>query len=131
MKVVYSDPKTGKSAMMQLDKGSESAFLNHRINEVVDGSAIGMSGYKLKITGGSDTSGFPMDKSISGAIKTRVLKRISKTGRHKGQYKRSTVRGTMVTNDTELVNAVIVEYGEKPVTELFPETEKKPKEEKK
>jgi len=131
MKVVYSDPKTGKSAMMQLDKGNESAFLNHKINDVVDGASLGLSGYKLKITGGSDSSGFPMDRSISGAIKTRVLKRISKTGRHKGQYKRSTVRGAMVTSDTELVNAIIVEYGDKPVGELFPETEKKREEEKK
>jgi small subunit ribosomal protein S6e len=125
MKIVYSDPKTGKTAQIQLDKERESIFINHNINDVVDGSALGLVGYKLKITGGSDTSGFGLDRSITGAIKTKVLKRISTTGRHKGQYRRSTVRGGMISNDTALVNTIIVEYGEKPVTELFPETQKK------
>ncbi len=54
------------------------------------------------------------------------------SGRNKGQKKRSTVRGSMIANDTELVNTVIVEYGSKPVAELFPENpEKKSKKEEK
>ena len=131
MKIVYSDPKTGKSAQLQLDKDKEPMLLNHKINDVIDGAALGMSGYKLKITGGSDKSGFAMDKSITGGIKTKVLKRIAYSGKHNGQYKRSTVRGNLVSADTELVNTVIVEYGDKPTSELFPENpDKKAKEEK-
>lgn len=129
MKLVYSDPKTGKSAQMVLDADKAALLMNKRINETIDGSAFGLTGYKLKITGGSDNSGFAMERSISGAIKTKRLALVSKSGKLKGQYKRSTVRGNTVSNDTELVNAVIVEYGDKPVTELFPETGKKPKEE--
>ena len=119
MKIVYSDPKTGKSAQLQLDKDKEHVLLNHKINDVIDGSALGMSGYKFKITGGSDKSGFAMDKSITGGIKTKVLKRVAYSGKHKGQFKRSTVRGNLISADTELVNAMIVEYGEKPASELF------------
>lgn len=130
MKIVYSDPKTGKSAQMQLDNERSALLMNHRINETIDGETIGLSGYKLKITGGSDKSGFAMDSSIGGAIKTKSLRLVSKSGKKKGQYKRSTVRGNTISADTELVNMVIVEYGSKPVAELFPETEKKPKEEK-
>lgn len=131
MKIVYSDPKTGKSAQMQLDNDRSALLMNHRINEIIDGAALGLSGYKLRITGGSDKSGFGMDKSISGSIKTKTLRLVSKSGRNKGQYKRSTVRGNTVSADTELVNMAIVEYGDKPVSELFPESaEKKPKEEK-
>lgn len=130
MKIVYSDPKTGKSAQMQLDNDKSAMLLNHKINDVVDGSAFGLSGYKLKITGGSDKSGFAMNKSITGSIKTKVLKRVAMSGKKKGQYKRSTVRGGMISNDTELVNTIIVEYGEKPASELFPENpEKKSKNE--
>jgi small subunit ribosomal protein S6e len=130
MKIVYSDPKTGRSAQMQLDKDKETMFLNHKINDVVDASALGMTGYKLKITGGSDNSGFGMDKSISGPIKTKVLKRVAYSGKLKGQYRRSTVRGNTISADTELVNTVIVEYGATPASEIFPESAaKKPKEE--
>jgi small subunit ribosomal protein S6e len=129
MKIVFSDPKTGKSAQMQLDKDKESVFLNHKINDVIEGDQIGLSGYKFKITGGSDTSGFAMNKTIGGSIKTKALRLVSKSGKKKGQYKRSTVRGNLVSTDTELVNTVIVEYGSKPTTELFPD--KAPKEEKK
>jgi len=131
MKIVYSDPKTGKSGQMQLDKDKEVLFLNHRISEVIDGSALGLSGYKLKITGGSDKSGFALDRSIPGAIKTKVLRRVAKSGKQKGQHSRTTVRGNTISTDTELVNTVIVEYGEKPTAELFPETEKKDKKEEK
>ncbi len=127
MKIVYSDPKTGKSAQMQLDKDKESMFMNHKINDIVDGAALGLSGYKLKITGGSDTSGFALNKSITGSIKTKVLRRVAYSGKLNGQYRRSTVRGNLVASDTELVNTVIVEYGEKPVAELFPEDPEKAK----
>ncbi len=130
MKIVYSDPKSGKSGQMQLDNDRSAMLLNHKINDVIDGNILGLDGYKLKITGGSDKSGFPMNKSIVGPIKTKVLKVVARSGKNKGQKKRSTVRGSMIANDTELVNTVIVEYGSKPVAELFPGTEKKPKEEK-
>jgi small subunit ribosomal protein S6e len=125
MKIVFSDPKTGKTAQMQIDKDKEAMFLNHKINDVIDGSALGLSGYKMKITGGSDTSGFALDRSISGAIKTKVLRRVANSGKLKGQYRRSTVRGNLISSDTELVNTVIVEYGEKPAAELFPENPEK------
>ncbi len=128
MKIVCSDKKSGKSMQMELDKEREVAFMNHKINDVVDGAVLGLSGYKFRITGGSDSSGFPMDGSISGGIKTRVLKRSGGHGKLKGQYRRSTVRGNTVSSDTALVNTVIVEYGEKPVSELFPDAGKKAKE---
>lgn len=125
MKIVYSDPKTGKTAQMEIDESKASAFMHHRINEVVDGAVLGLSGYKLKITGGSDRSGFAMNRSINGAIKTKVLERVSMTGKSKGQYRRHTVIGNTVSSEIELVNTVIIEYGDKPASELFPEKEKK------
>jgi small subunit ribosomal protein S6e len=133
MKIVYSDQKTGKSGQMQLDSEKSGMLMNHKINDVIDGGILGLEGYKLKITGGSDTSGFPMNRSITGPIKTKVLRMVAKSGRRKGQHERSTVRGNTITNDTELVNTIIVEYGSKPAAELFPENpeKKKAREEKK
>jgi len=121
MKIVYSDPKTGRSAQLALDVDKAALLLNYKINDIIDGSAIGLQGYKLKITGGSDSSGFPMTKGIGGAIKTSVLKKIASSGRSMGLHKRFTVRGSAISADTEQVNTVIVEYGSIPASELFPE----------
>jgi small subunit ribosomal protein S6e len=130
MKIVYSDPKTGKSGQMQLESERAAMLINHKINDVIDGGILGLEGYKLRITGGSDRSGFPMNRSIVGPIKTRMLRVVARSGRNKGQKRRSTVRGSAIANDTELVNTVIVEYGSRPVAELFPESaEKKAKRE--
>lgn len=121
MKMVYSDPKSGKSAQLILEGDRQALLFNRKINDVVEGALIGLSGFKLKITGGSDKSGFPLTKGIIGSLKTTVLKTGARSGRHKGEYRRMTVRGDTITQDTEQVNAIIVEYGEKPVAELFPE----------
>jgi small subunit ribosomal protein S6e len=121
MKIVYSDPKTGKSAQMALEGEKANALLNYKINDTIDGGLIGLQGYKLKITGGSDSSGFPLTKGIGGAIKTGVLKKIAISGRNKGVHERRTVRGSTITNDTAQVNVMIMEYGSTPVSELFPE----------
>jgi small subunit ribosomal protein S6e len=117
---VYSDAKTGKSAQLTIDPAKVPMLLNYKVSDVVDGGEFGMPGYKLRITGGSDTSGFPLRKSIQGSIKTKVLRR---TGKLTGK-RRTSVRGSTVTADTAQINAVIVEYGSKPIGELFPETKK-------
>ena len=64
---MYSDPKTGLTAQMELDEAQSAQLLNRRIGDVVEGAPFGLSGYKLKIKGGSDSSGFPLDRSIQGS----------------------------------------------------------------
>ena len=82
--------------------------------------------HTLRITVGTDKSGFAMHKSIDSAVKKQILDRSS------ADYKRRIVRGKIISQDIEQVNAVIEAYGSKPLAELFkPEGEKKPKEEKK
>ena len=118
MILVYSDAKTGKSAQLTIDPAKVPMLLNHKVTDVVDGSEFGMPGYKLRITGGTDSSGFPLRKSIQGSIKTKILRRAGKlTGK-----RRTSVRGSTITGDTAQINAVIVEYGEKPLGELFPDS---------
>lgn len=120
MKIVYSDPKTGRSAQQDLTVESAAMFLNRKIGETIDGGAIGLAGYKLKITGGSDSSGFPLQKSIEGPRKTTMFSTVSTVGSSRGMQRRKTVRGNTISNDTMQLNLVIVEYGEKPVDEIFP-----------
>ena len=115
MKIVYSDPKTGKSGQIEVKEEGTALFLNRRLGEIVDGAAIGMSGYKFRISGGSDTSGFPMDKSIQGYLKAKALRVIANSGSRKGIFRRTTVRGNTISADTMQVNLVVTEYGEKPL----------------
>ena len=124
MKIVYSDPKTGKSAQLVVEGDKAVVLLNSKINDVIEGDSIGLPGYKLKITGGSDDSGFPLMKGINGAIKTSVLRKVATSGRKNGIHERLTVRGSTISSDTVQVNTMIIEYGSKPVSELFPEKKK-------
>ncbi|MCW6159590.1 MAG: hypothetical protein LVQ95_00670 [Candidatus Micrarchaeales archaeon] len=133
MKIVFSDPKLGRTAQMELAVDKATPLLNRKIGEMVDGSFMGLTGYKFKITGGSDKSGFPMDRSVEGTAKVKAMRMISKSGRQKGQYRRQSMRGNVVSADTEQVNMMVLEYGEKSPEELFPKKEKAkeaPKEEK-
>jgi small subunit ribosomal protein S6e len=125
MILVYSDAKTGKSAQLTIDPAKVPMLMSHKIADVIDGSEFGMPGYKFKITGGTDTSGFPLRSSIQGSIKTKVLRHNESAV---GKKRRTSVRGSTIASDTAQINAVIVEYGTKPIGELFPEG--KPKEKK-
>ncbi|MGC8571799.1 MAG: S6e family ribosomal protein [Candidatus Micrarchaeia archaeon] len=128
MKIVCSDPKSGKTMQIEIKEDAASYFINKKIGEIVEGSILDLPGYKLKITGGSDKSGFSLNKSISGTVKTKVLR---KQGKNKNAiYRRRIERGNIIASDTEQVNTVIVEYGDKPVESIFPQSQPKDKEEK-
>ncbi len=120
MKIVYSDPKSGRSTQIEVAEEKAIMLSNFKIGDTFDGSLLDMNGYKFKITGGSDTSGFPMNKGIQGSGKIRTLEYVSGSGRNKGEYRRTTSRGNTIVTGMAQVNMVIVEYGEKPVDELFP-----------
>lgn len=132
MKIVYSDPKTGRTAQAEISNEIAVALNNKKIGDTIDGTIIGLSGYTLKITGGSDTSGFPMQANIEGTAKKSVLKKISNSGSMKGMHRRRTLVGNSVGQGTAQLNLAIVEYGDKSIDEIMPkkEKEKKPDEKK-
>ena len=57
-KVVVSDPEMGKSRSIEVEGARAVPLIGRKIGDVIDGAVIGMSGYKLQITGGSDRDGF-------------------------------------------------------------------------
>ena len=127
MKFLYSDKKSGLTATMDLDDEKASLLLNKKIGDEIDGTALGLTGYKLKITGGTDSSGFPLEASISGQIKTKVIR--ERLNKNKERInKRITVRGNVISSDVKQVSASIIEYGSKPVEELFTVKKKEEKE---
>jgi len=120
-KVVVSDPKSGKAFQVEITGEKARAFIGKKIGDIVDGSAVDMPGYKLKITGGTDKDGFPMRPDIHGPVRKRVLLS-SGPGfkpRRKGERRRKTVRGNTISEDIVQINTVVVEYGEKPFEEIY------------
>ncbi len=121
MKIVFSDKKTGKTAQSEIPKDSEAAYLGKKIGEVVDGTAAGLPGFKLKVTGLSDNAGSPSRREIEGTRKARPLLSygVGMKVREKGHRSRRLVRGNTISTDTAQINTVIEEYGAMGTEELF------------
>jgi len=125
MKLVISDPKTGKTYQTEIPKEQEASVIGAKIGDVIEVSVA--PGYKLKVTGGSDKDGIPMRYDVSGGRKTYVI--ISSgpgvRPKEKGERRRKAVRGNVVTAEIVQLNTVVVSAGEKGLEELFPPKEKK------
>ncbi len=112
----------GLSKLIEIDE-KKFRFEGLKIGDSIKGGLVGFPNYEFIITGGSDSSGFPMRKDVHGPVKKRIL--VSKLGigyrpRRKGERKRRTVRGNEITYDMTLINLVVTKYGE---TELFKKRE--------
>ncbi len=119
-KLVISDPEEGKAIQYELDDAKTNALVGKRVGEIVEGDVLGLPGYKLKITGGSDKSGFPIRPDVHGSGKKRVLIRGPPGFRpeKKGMAKRKTVRGSELGLDISQVNMRVEEKGSTPLEEL-------------
>ncbi|MEM3361959.1 MAG: 30S ribosomal protein S6e [Candidatus Anstonellaceae archaeon] len=128
MKLVISDPKTGKSYQLELKKEADY-FIGKKIGQQIDGSFIGLAGYNLEIRGGSDFAGFPMRDDLEGSQRKSLLLSAGPGYRRKekGVRKRKTVVGNTISPDIVQVNCVIKSYGPKPIEELIPTTKKEEK----
>jgi small subunit ribosomal protein S6e len=137
---VINDPKTGKSYKKE---GDAQIYMGKKLGEQVDGSAIGMKGYELEITGGSDAQGFPMRRDIQklGRKKPLVVSGVGARPKDKGVKQRKTVHGNSVDETINQLNLKVIKAGkdeiekalglvaeEKPAEEAAPE-ESKPVEE--
>ena len=109
-KVVISDPETGRSNVVELEEARAVPLIGRKIGDVLDGAVVGLSGHKVMVTGGTDSSGFPMRPDIHGGIKARVLISggVGYRPREKGVRRRKMVRGNMITEDMVQVNMKIV-----------------------
>jgi small subunit ribosomal protein S6e len=114
-KIIVSDPETGKSQLVEVEESQAVPLIGRKLGEVIDGAAVKLSGYKLKITGGSDKDGFPMRPNIHGGIRVRAI--LSEgVGFHpsqKGERKRKTLRGNVITDAIVQINMKIVEKPKK------------------
>lgn len=119
MKIVVSDTGTGRAYNLELDERKVGSLLGKKIGDEIDASPIGLTGYKIKITGGSDKDGFPMRHDIHSRGRPKIL--LSQgpgyKPKAKGIKKRKRVRGNIITPDILQVNAKIVKKGKKGIEE--------------
>ena len=132
-KVVVSDGKTGKSYQVEAKDEVARKIKDKKIGDVLEGTIIGLPGFKLQITGGSDKSGFPMKTGLHTPGAARILMGDGVGFKaERGHRARRRVHGEIVGDDMVQINMRIKEYGSKDIdTILGKPKEEKPAEEKK
>ncbi|NOZ80903.1 MAG: 30S ribosomal protein S6e [DPANN group archaeon] len=119
LKIIISDPKTGKSHQKVLDETQSRSLYGKKIKETVKGDAFGLEGYEFLITGGSDAAGFPMRWDVDGNQKKQILavEGIGLKRKDKGIKQRKTVAGNQIYTKTAQVNLKVVKVGKAPLEE--------------
>ena len=152
MIVAVGNPGTKKTYKVELDMDKAQPLFGKKIGQEFNGESIGLDGYKLKVTGGSDLSGFPMRRDIEGSGKRRVLLKVGSHGfrsrryhsipegegakkklkeTRKGERRRKSIRGNTISDAIRQVNCVVTKTGKATPEKLLGlEVEEAPKEEK-
>lgn len=122
MQIVISDSKTGKAYKIEgKDTEANVLFIGKRIGDAVDADILGLGGYELEITGGSDKDGMPMRKDVSGSARKRILI-TSPPGyrpKERGKRRRKSVRGNEISTEISQINVKVKEYGAKPIEKIL------------
>lgn len=119
-KLIISD-SDGKSYSIEMDEKKSKSFIGLDVGKILDAAQLGLQGYKIKITGGSDRDGFPMRSDLRGMVRARVLLscRPGYRPKEKGVKRRKRLRGSTITPEIVQINAKVVEKGEKSLEELL------------
>mmetsp|Transcript_48389 Transcript_48389/g.96902 ORF Transcript_48389/g.96902 Transcript_48389/m.96902 type:complete len:242 (+) Transcript_48389:53-778(+) len=118
MKFNISNPASGAQKVLEVDDERKlREFYDKRMNQEVVGDVLGdeFKGYIFKISGGNDKQGFPMKQGVMTTKRVRLLLRKGSScyrQRRKGERKRKSVRGCIVSADIQVLNLVIVKKGE-------------------
>jgi small subunit ribosomal protein S6e len=126
-RAIVSDPKDGKSYQAAVSGHHANSLIGKKIGDVVDGIFVGLPGFKLQITGGSDKDGFPMRKDLPGPRRKQLLvsKSIGFNALERGLRRKKTMRGNTIAPDTLQINLKVTQHGMKPISELIKKEEKK------
>ncbi len=123
--VSIADPKEGKSFQTKVEGHHANSLIGKHINDEVDGIFVGLPGYKLRITGGSDSDGFPMKKGMIMPGRKRIIgkKGIGFKSNPKDVRVKKTLRGSRISSDITQINMKVIEHGPKRVADVFQKDE--------
>ena len=128
-KVIVSDPEAGTSKVVELEEARAVPFIGKKIGETVDGAVVDLPAHKLQIMGGSDKDGVPIRPNVHGGVRRKVVLS-GGTGfnpQNKGQRRRKTVRGNVITDEIVQINTKIIEKPKKPAESKTEQTTQKAK----
>jgi small subunit ribosomal protein S6e len=110
-----------ESHQMEVEATHSKKLIGLKIGDEFDASQVGLEGYTLKLTGGSDKNGFPMKRDVEGPrrIKSLLSGGIGFKPKIKGQRRRKTVRGNTVSDDIVQINTIVAKKGKKSIDELL------------
>jgi small subunit ribosomal protein S6e len=111
--------KDGKSYNKSIE--DSSTLIGRKIGDTVSGDLVDLAGYELKITGGSNDSGFPMRPGLdhTGKKKIYASSGIGINTKFKGTYIRKTVAGNTVGQKTSQLNLMVTKIGSKALNDLL------------
>ena len=120
--VVVADPETGTTVQRAVDGQDATRFLGRELGDEVDGGAVGLDGYTLELTGGSDDAGRPMRADVEGPNLEELLLTggVGYDPTREGERRRVTVRGGEVSEATAQLNAKVID-GDDDLAEAFAE----------
>jgi small subunit ribosomal protein S6e len=109
-KIIVSDPN-GTSKIVELEEARAVPLIGRKIGETLEGSIVDLPAHKVKITGGSDKDGAPMRSNVHGGVRRRVILSSGAgfKAKKKGERKRKTVRGDVITDEIVQINMKITE----------------------
>jgi small subunit ribosomal protein S6e len=118
MKLNIAYPATGSQKVIEIeDENRLRAFFDKRISAEVGGEVLGeeFNGYVFRISGGNDKQGFAMKQGILTTQRVRILFHDGMSCfriRKRGERKRKSIRGCIVSADLSVLNLVIVKKGD-------------------
>jgi small subunit ribosomal protein S6e len=113
--------KSGKTKQVEVET---KPLIGKKIKESFKGELINLPGYEFEITGGSDSSGFPMRRDVDSQNKKKVLivKGVGlKKATREGDRRRRTVAGNTVSKETAQLNVKVTKEGKEPLFEAAAE----------
>ena len=112
-KAIINDVKTGKSYNVAVSGHHANSLIGKNVGEVIDGIFVGLPGYKLKITGGSDGNGTPMRSDLPGNKRRKLLlsEGLGFHEKYPGQRRRVAIRGATISSEIVQINMAVAEYG--------------------
>lgn len=138
-KANIADPRSGKTYQTVVSGHHANSLIGKVIGDEFDGIFVGLPGYKLVLTGGSDKQGFPMRKDLLGTQRKMILVSRStgfqaklkqkkrkpvntKPGRERmmeGVRRRKAFRGNTISPEIIQINMRITSYGPKEIGEML------------